>query len=709
MLALRTPCRHAAGQRVIILAVLMLLFQMLWPARPVQSMPAVQKNVPRFEPGPCDFDIQTSLVEGQDLQCGSLIVPEQHENPEGPTIQLGVAIIKSPDPNPVSDPVVMLQGGPGGSTIDTYLQMIPLSPKLRKMNRDIVLFDQRGTLYSKPSLFCEQYYEEGIRQLNEDISDAESNKRAQAALKACHDLFVKEGINLSVFNSFENAADVEALRQVMGWDQINLYGVSYGTLLALHVLREYPQGLRSVILDSVVPPQLNFIPDAPQSQNRALEAIFQACAADTDCNAAYPNLKKEFYETVDRLNANKASIHLIDTATGKTYPALMDGDTLISGVVQMLYLTDWIPLIPRVIYSVRAGDYSFMERVLSLVVFDRTMSLGMYFSVLCAEDADFQPGDASLQGLPKELAEMEKDGASQFLETCSFWNVNPLPPKVDEPVSSDVPTLILAGAFDPITPPLYAREAAKTLSKSYYFEFPAGGHGELTSGECQDSIFLEFINDPNLKPDGSCIAQQKLEFSTPGSVVPLPKLISLLNLQGSTALELIVYALALLFLLSALLVYPIAWLVSLFQRPARQTAPVTAVPAWTDSTGQASNNIPTTNNQHPWLYRLGPWLAGMAGLLLLIFFIVVAVTAVSLALENDSTVLLGLPGSTRPLFLMPLIAAILAVLMIVAAVTAWGWKAGSVWGKLYFTLLTLSAWMCLAVLWRWDMLAAFFA
>jgi pimeloyl-ACP methyl ester carboxylesterase len=709
MLALRASYRHAAGQWAKKLLVLAIIFQVVWPVQPVKSMPAVQANVPRFEPGPCNFDVQTSLVEGTDLKCGSLIVPEQHANPGGATIQLGVAIIKSHDPNPAPDPVVMLQGGPGGSTIDTYLQMIPLSPKLREMDRDIVLFDQRGTMYAKPSLFCEQYYEEGIRQLNEDISDEESNKRAQAAMKACRDQFAGEGINLSAYNSFENAADVEALRQVMGWDQINLYGVSYGTLLALHVLREYPQGLRSVILDSVVPPQINFIPEAPQSQNRALEAVFQACAADADCNAAYPNLKNEFYETVRRLNANKASIQVTDVKSGKTYPALMDGDTLISGVVQMLYLTDWIPLIPRVIYSVRAGDYSFMERVLSLVVFDRTMSLGMYFSVLCTEDADFQPSDASLQGLPEELAAMEKEGASQFLETCSLWNVSPLPPKVDEAVSSDVPTLVLTGYFDPITPPAYAQEAAKTLSNHYYFEFPAGGHGELTSGDCQDAIFLEFIDNPNQKPDGSCIAAQKLEFSTPGSIVPLPELISLLNLQGSTAIELIVYALALLFLLTALVVYPIAWLVSLFRHPAQQAAPVVTEPAWADS-AQPVGNIPTAiTNRRPWIYRLGPWLAGISGMLLLVFIIVVAAVALNMALANDSTVLLGLPGSTRPLFLLPLAATVLAALMVGAVVLAWGRKAGSVWGRLYFSLLTLSAWVCIAILCRWGMLAALFA
>ncbi len=690
------------------LMIILILLLLIQPGAPLTLVhagltpaPDIQQTVPRFEPGACDFNVQTGLVEGKDLQCGKLVVPEQHASLDGPTIELDVAIIKSKSENPAPDPIVMMQGGPGGSTIDAYLQLIPMSETLSNINRDIVLFDQRGTIYTKPSLFCEQYYDEGIRQLNEDISYEESNRRAQEALKACHDQFVKEGVNLSGFDSFENAADVEALRQVMGWDQINLYGVSYGTLLALHVMREYPSGLRSVILDSVVPPQRNFIPEAAQSQNRAMEAVFQACAADAGCNAAYPDLKKVFYETVSQLDKDKATIQLTDMETGKTYPALMDGDTLISSVIQMLYVTDFIPVIPRIIYNVRAGDYSFMERVLSIIVFDRTMSVGMYYSVLCAEDADFTMEDVKLQGLPEEMVEMGKDGASQFLDTCTFWKVDPLPAVVDEPVTSDIPTLVLTGGFDPITPPSYAREAATTLSKSYYFEFPAGGHGELTNGVCEDQIFLDFVDNPNQAPDGSCVASQKLVFSTPGSIVALPKLISILNLQGSSGIELALFALALLFLLTALLVYPIHWLIGLFRKPAAQPAQPLL-----DANGQV--NYLSTPSQRPWLYRLGPWLAGIEGLLLLIFIVVVAGTALQMAFDNDSTVLLGLPGSTRPLFVLPVAALSVLLLMVAAAVLGWVRRAGSVWGRLYFALLTLSAIVCIFILWRWGMLTALF-
>ncbi len=671
-----------------------------------QPLPlSLQKTIPRFDPGPCNFDVQTSLNESSGLQCGTLTVPERYENPNGPTIQLGVAIIKSHASNPAPDPVVMLQGGPGGSTIDTYLQIIPFDPRLRNINRDIVLFDQRGTEFAKPSLFCQQYYNESIRQLNEDLSTADSNQRAQAALKACHDQWVSQGIDLSAYNSLENAADVNSLREALGYAKINLYGVSYGTLLALHVLRQYPQGLRSVIIDSVVPPQKNFIPDAPQSENRALDAVFTSCAQQPDCNAAYPNLKNVFYNEVNQLNANKKHITLVEPKTRQEYPALLDGDTLISAVIQMLYLTDFIPLIPRVIYNVRASDYSFIEQVLSLVVFDRSVNLGMYYSVLCAEDADFKPQDVNLNGLPKELANEEKDSGTQFLQTCSFWNVAPLPPTVDQPVSSTIPTLVLSGAFDPITPPSYAQTAAQTLSQSYFFLIPVGGHGEVTSGACQDSIFLQFLDNPNKKPDGTCAAQQKIVFSTPGALVQIPSLISLLNLQGASAVEFGVLALALLFLLTALLLYPLVWLVRVFRRSARPV-PAPDYPSVGEAGSAVASPSTRSSGRSRGIYRLAPWLAGFAGLLLLVFIVAVAAITLQLGLANDSRLLIGLPGSTRPLFILPWAALALSVFMFFAAIVAWARQAGSAWGRLYFSLLTISTWVCLAILGIWGMLTA---
>lgn len=662
-----------------------------------------------IEPRSCDFDQTTNLATGLTLECHWLTVPEEHANPAGPKIRLAVAIIRAGGPGRDPVPVIFLQGGPGGSTIDTYLQLIPLDPRLREFNRDIILFDQRGTMYTEPALFCEETYQLGIDLLDQDIPEQEADRQYMDALKACRDRLASEGANLSAYDSLENAADVDALRQALGYDKVHLYGVSYGTLLALHVMRAYPEGLASVTLDSVAPPQINTIADQPRVINRGLEALFSACEADRQCSRAFPDLKEVFYQQVDRLNEQKAPLKLTNYEDGKVYPALLDGDTVLAVVIQMLYSTDLLPLIPRTIYQVRAGDYRVLETILSNVVFDRSVSYGMFYSVWCSEENDIQPGDVKLEGLPPQLYDEQKDSAEQFQQTCAFWDVEPLDDVANQAVQSDIPTLVLSGAFDPVTPPEYAEAAAAGLSNHTFVVFPNGGHGAVTSGECQDSIFRQFLDDPSRAPDTSCAAKMEMEFSTPGALVPAPKLLSLLNPQGLDLALLVIFLLALLFLLSAVLVYPLVWIVRLIRgTSARPAAAQDGYGAPASPYAPSPYPAAAVPPKKPLLYRLAPWLAVLTGGMLLVFVVVLFGVALQMALANDNRILFGLPGSSRPLFLLPLLAALSVLLMLLGALAGWARRAGSVWGRIYLSLLTLAGIACVAVLGVFGLLHAIF-
>ncbi len=661
-------------------------------------VPSAQGWEPVFEPGPCDFPETTNLALQMPLECGTITVPEQHADPDGPAIRLAVAILRSTAPNPDPIPVIFLQGGPGGSTIDLYLQLVPLNPRLNALNRDIILFDQRGTLYSQPNLFCEETYQLGIDLLDDDIPDEEADRMYLDALTACRDRLAAQ-TDLSAYDSIENAADVDAVRRALGYEQVHLYGVSYGTLLALHVLRVHPEGLASVILDSVVPPQVQAIADQPRVLNRGLNALFDACAQDEACSRAYPNLEEEFYFQIDRLNEDMDTIYVTDYETGTRYPALLDGDTVLYMVIQMLYSTDLIPLIPRTIYQIRAGDYRVAETILSNVVFDRSLSYGMYYSVMCAEDSDYNPAEVDLEGLPPALFEDQKTSVEQFLQVCDIFDVEPIDAGFTQPVQSDVPTLVLSGEFDPVTPPEYAAQAVETLGNNYNYVIPVGGHSQLTSGECQDSIVIQFMNNPDRAPDTSCIAAMEMSFSTPGALVVMPNLISLLNPQGTDLLWIILYGLSALFLLSAILIYPIVWLVRKFSGP----KPVT-----TASAPYALPETPAAPTKKPLLYRLGPWIAGITGIMLVVFIAVVFAIALQMALANDNRVLFGLPGSARPLFVLPLLAVIASVLMLFGASAAWTRGSGSVWGRLYFSLLALAGSAASVVLFIWGAVQALF-
>ena len=634
-----------------------------------------------FEPAPCPFPLVPEemgalgsivsgtgrIVEGRDVQCGYLTVPLRHTNPNGPTIKLAVAVIKSTSDSPAPDPLVMLQGGPGGSTIDTYaslflLNALPDASKIRA-ERDIVLFDQRGTYYSQPALICREDFELLDQTLEQQLSREESARRQAAASLACRDRLAREGVDLAAYNSLENAADIDSLRRARGYDKINLYGVSYGTLLALHAMRAYPATLRSVTLDAVAPPQVNFLLDAARSQLRAFDELFQACSQDAACHAAYPDLKAVFFDTVDKLNAAPARVAITDPKTGRKYNAVVDGDTFSSILFQLMYPSELLGALPKMIYDARDGRFTLPSEVWPLLLFDRTMATGMYFSVMCAEDGNFRLEDARLGDLPPQIAAPEGVQLQSFLDVCQGWPAPLLPPASVAPVVSDVPTLLLSGRFDPITPPSYAQTAASSLPQSYAYTFPWGGHGAFSSNACATQLVQAFLADPTTAPDASCLdGEAAPTFVTPAQVIDRPKLASTMRAVGNLDVNPIALPSALILVLdSVILIWPVSWLVNRLRRRGR---------------GQ------------PWPARLAPWVAAVTGIVAGVFLEgLVAVT-----LLGERTVLLfGLPSSAGWLLWLPPTAAALTVALVGLAVAAWrrGW-----WGtprRVYFSILALAA------------------
>jgi pimeloyl-ACP methyl ester carboxylesterase len=218
-----------------------------------------------FQQAPCPFPLGTGLVVGQNIKCGFLVVPEDRSLPKGPTIRLAVAIFKTPSSQPDIDPVLFLNGGPGNALLETKGPTFNAGNLASRMqNRDLILLDQRGTGFSQPSLRC----------LDDET------------LRACHERLVKSGLNLNAYTTLADAADVHDLIGALGYQQVNLEGVSYGTRLALTVMRLFPADLRSAILDSALPPQANLITGIPPAAIRAFDVFFQGCAADHSCNAS---------------------------------------------------------------------------------------------------------------------------------------------------------------------------------------------------------------------------------------------------------------------------------------------------------------------------------------------------------------------------------------------------------------------------------------
>lgn len=477
------------------------------PMETTESTPAATAEA-RFIEGRCEFD----KPPGYEVDCGWLVAPENRSDPEnGETVQLHVAIFHSQVEGAPEDPIVYLEGGPGGDALEavpfTFAQAF--APFLE--SRDFIMFDQRGTGFSSPSLECPETIELAYEQLDVDLALDEALAQELAALKECHTRIIEEA-ELSLYNSEASAADLADLRVVLGYEEWNLFGISYGTRLALTTMRDHPEGIRSVILDSTYPPQVNLPLEVGINADRAFTVFFEACANDPECSGAFPDLESRFFALVDALDADPITVTLLDVFTLEEHDALVEGDALLGLLFQSLYSSELIPILPGLIDDVENGDYQSLELLLSNFFANiEFISTGQTFAVQCREELPFtDPAELETAGdfdpYIKRLVESGGSTGPFALEVCELWDVGTAGAIENEPVASDIPTLVLAGEFDPITPPSWGSLAAETLTNVSFFEFPGLGHGTSVSDECALSIALEFLDDPSAKPNGSCIS-----------------------------------------------------------------------------------------------------------------------------------------------------------------------------------------------------------
>jgi pimeloyl-ACP methyl ester carboxylesterase len=470
-------------------------------ATPTPEQPAY---TPVFEATACRF----AVPEDTTPRCGDVIVPEDRMNPAGRQVRLHTAIWRSPSPDRQPDPVILLSGGPGSSALALAGYIFSAGIGEVTARRDLILFDQRGTGESDPALNCPEREAITAQLLAPGLTLDQSSALALEAYHQCHDRLVAEGINLAMYNSAASAADVNDIRRALGYEQINLYGTSYGTRLALTVMRDHPEGVRSVVLDSVYPPQFDLYTSLPANAERAITALFDACAADADCAARYPNIKAKFYALVNQLNESPQVVTITDPNTGQPVDILFNGGLLIDTVFVGLYPPFFIGRVPLLISEVERGNYYSSLPARLQLYFDQSSARGMQLSVQCHEEIPFgsiKMLDSQSQSVQAEVKNYFRSGLQGLYQTCAFWGAGQPDPVENQPVSSDIQTLLLTGRFDPITPPEWAAQAAQTLSHSTVYEFPNSGHWQVRYGRCPVGIMLAFLQDPFNTPDGSCI------------------------------------------------------------------------------------------------------------------------------------------------------------------------------------------------------------
>ncbi|MFZ4827807.1 MAG: alpha/beta hydrolase [Phototrophicaceae bacterium] len=495
----------------------------------VGGIVSAQSDLPSFTYVECPFD----ATDG--VQCGTLTVLEDRTNPAGLTLDLFVTVIPARNGNPLPDPVIYLEGGPGGAaTLATYSW---LEHPLRE-NRDLIIFDQRGNGFSLPSLNCWEY-EEDVYLEDED---------SYAADQACYDRLLEEGNDLNQYNSIQNAADVADLITAMGYEQVNLYGISYGTRLALSSVRDYPQLVRTAVMDSVFPPEVDVAYTDISTKWEAVDQLLIACEEDATCNEGFPTLRDDLYYLVEEWNAEPIEFLYIDEY-GDEVDMTLTGEDVLDTLFDALYDTSVIPMLPLgIIYLTYAEteddlvngydliqgywtpetwdgyddseDYPYDPIAESdfLVEFQEAYgdigdSEGVFNSIHCAEEypyADYDGALADIQSYvdaPDFLYDWLYDEIPSDVEWCGVWAVEPADAIESVRVQSDLPILLVSGRLDPVTPPSFAESAQEGLSNSQHIVIENGGHGASGEVGCGATIITAFINDPTAPLDTACIGE----------------------------------------------------------------------------------------------------------------------------------------------------------------------------------------------------------
>lgn len=490
------------------------------PVMSATPTPPQTGYTPAIEPAECPFSLPQGLGEGQELECGYLVVPEDRTKPEGRLIKLAYAIFHSPNPAARPVPLVYLEGGPGVSALKPLQYNFGRFSSFLQQS-DLIFFDQRGVGLSQPALDCPEHQDFIDRSLEKILTAEEITTQASQAFLACRSRFLEEGIDLNRYNTEQSAADLADLQTALAIPAWDLYSVSYGTRLALEMMRSHPEGIRSVILDSVVPPQVDQISEAITNVDAALQDFLETCLQDPSCQQAYPELEILLFELVAALNANPVQVPVANLLTGKQYNAFLDGNTFLGVVIKSLYSAEILPMIPMMVYETAQGNFSKVSSLRSNILTNAAfLSSGMYYTVLCHEEAPFSNADevaANLAQYPELAGFFESSLANSpgTFAFCEQWAAGQAAAVQSQAVESSIPTLVLAGQFDPSTPPAWSRLAADSLENSYYFEFPGIGHTPSLSHPCPNSIAAAFLADPTQPPEASCSMAMQLSFLLP--------------------------------------------------------------------------------------------------------------------------------------------------------------------------------------------------
>lgn len=455
------------------------------------------ETAPRLTLAPCEIRA-TSGTRTLEAECGGWSVAEDPAKPSAKRIELRIAVVRAraKERDKAPDPVFFLAGGPGQGAIDGFMAAPEAFERILR-RRDVVLVDQRGTGQSN-RMQCPE----------EDAARVRSAYDRDEMIKLTRACLAQLPGDPALYTTSLAIDDLDAVRLALGYREINLYGGSYGTRVALSYLKYHEASTRAVIIDAVVPQDMVLGPGIAIESQRALEQMFARCAGDAACRGSFPTLAADFAALKARLTKAPARFAMRDPVDGKPIEGRLSYDEMSAAVRMLLYSPESVALLPLLLHQAAAGDLAPLTAQVLVIVkqTSEVLALGMHNSVVCTEDAPFfqdDPADAAAQ--TRSYLGLTASGA--IADMCSVWPKGPIKDGFKEPVASTKPVLLLSGEYDPITPPAYAERAARTLSNSRHLVAPGQGHTVLSRG-CLPRVAAAFLDDLDPKGlDAKCVQQ----------------------------------------------------------------------------------------------------------------------------------------------------------------------------------------------------------
>ena len=426
----------------------------------------------------------------QELQCGQILRPLDPAKPDGKKITVHYVVMPSLDRNKLNDAVFLLAGGPGQSAINVASFGAAVFGKLNR-RRDLVFIDQRGTGKSAP-LACP-----ALESGNRVLDNAQTVHEAQACMKALQKLPYGD---LQMFSTSIAVQDIEAIRVAQNYSAINLVGASYGTRVGLEYLRQYPHSVRRLVIDGVVPPDLDVLASDAQP---ALEGIFHECERQPACKLAYPDLAASW----QRLLANTPRrVSFLHPLTGREISAQLSREDIISLIFKSLYSPSLTAALPYAITQAEKGNFSALMTMSGAFSQNGAgaLTMGMHFTVFCGE-AYARPR------APHQRSEFESVMGDLYDRVCAQWPRANIPDGFFTIPVSASPVLLLSGGIDPVTPTRNGDLVAKALGpKARHLSIDNAGHGLLAQGCVRDVMtrFLGAKDDQDaIGVDATCVRQ----------------------------------------------------------------------------------------------------------------------------------------------------------------------------------------------------------